>query len=112
MTVKELSQKTGYQIISGEAGSEKQVTGVYCGDLLSWVMSKAGSGQAWITVIGNVNSAAVAVLTEVACIILSEGSKPDEALIQRAEKEEIPVLLTHEPSAAAVINIHSLLSHE
>lgn len=112
MTVKELSQKTGYEIIAGVSGIEKEITGVYCGDLLSWVMSKASKGDAWVTVMGNVNSAAVAVLTEVACIILSENSAADNALLQRAEMESIPVLKTSAGSAKAVITVNNLLNHE
>ncbi len=38
----------------------RAVPGGNCGDLLSWVMGRAGSGSAWITVMGNVNAVAVA----------------------------------------------------
>ena len=41
---------------------ERVVTGGYVGDLLSWVMGRARSGQAWITIMSNQNVAAVAVL--------------------------------------------------
>ena len=57
MTVKQLQEKLNLQYICNEAlAEEKNVTGCYCGDLLSWVMSKATEGDAWLTVMGNVTS--------------------------------------------------------
>ena len=49
---------------------EKEITGCYCGDLLSWVMSRAKEGDAWLTVMGNVNAVAVAVLMASLIIII------------------------------------------
>ena len=86
MTVKELREKLNLQYICNEGlAEEKEVTGCYCGDLLSWVMSKASEGDAWLTVMGNVTSIGVAVLTEVACIILTENAPADADAIKRAE---------------------------
>ena len=45
---------------------ERVVTGGYVGDLLSWVMGRARSGQAWITIMSNINTVAVASLADVA----------------------------------------------
>ena len=52
---------------------DREVTGVYAGDLLSWVMSHAAYGDAWVTIMSNVNVIAVATLVDVACVILTEG---------------------------------------
>ncbi len=35
---------------------DPEVTGGYVGDLLSWVMSRAGAGSAWITIMSNKRS--------------------------------------------------------
>ena len=43
---------------------------------LSWVMARAQSGNVWITVMGNVNAIAVATLTDVSCIVLTENAAP------------------------------------
>lgn len=112
MTVKELSEKTGYEVLAGKKGENREVAGIYCGDLLSWVMGKAYKGDVWITVIGNINSAAVAHLTEVSAIILSEDAPADRALLNRADFEGIPVLKTSDSSAAAVVKLNSLLKNE
>lgn len=76
------------------AAPELPVTGGYCGDLLSWVMGRAPAGGAWLTIMSNVNVAAVAALTEVSCVILAEGVTPDETLLQKAGIAEINLLGT------------------
>ena len=52
---------------------DRKVTGAYCGDLLSWVMSRANSGSAWITIMTSINAVAVACLADVSCIVLAKG---------------------------------------
>lgn len=66
---------------------EREINGVYIGDLLSWVMGRASSGDAWITIMSNVNILAVASLADTACIILAEAVRLEpEALATAAEK--------------------------
>lgn len=91
MTVKELSEKLNLTILT-EGDLEKDVTGCYSGDLLSWVMSKAQAGDAWLTVMGNINAVAVAVLTDCACIILTEKAALDEQARAKAELQGVTFL--------------------
>ncbi len=91
MTVKEIANKLDLTEITKDASLEKEVTGCYIGDLLSLVMSRAKKGDAWITIQGNVNVPAVALLTECAMIILAESMTLDENALIRAQEEEIPV---------------------
>ena len=70
---------------------EREVTGCHIGDLLSLVMSKAQSGDAWITIQGNINVPAVATLTECAMVIVAEGIKLDDNAKNRAEQEGISI---------------------
>lgn len=46
-------------------------------------MSHAGKDSAWITVHTHMNIVAVAVLSEIACIIIPEGIEAEEATIKR-----------------------------
>ena len=71
---------------------DREIEGVYCGDLLSWVMGKCPADAAWITIMSNQNVAAVAVLCDTACIILSENVQPDAELLERAEKQGVTLL--------------------
>ena len=93
MTVCELGGVLGCETISGsDEALVRSVDGAYSGDLLSWVMGRAGPGDAWVTIMSNVNVAAVAALTDVSCVILAEGVKPDKDLLGRAQKEGLPLM--------------------
>ncbi len=110
MTVKELQEKLDLQIIcNGSLADTKNVTGCYCGDLLSWVMSRASEGDAWLTVMGNVTSIGVAVLAEVACIILTENAPADKDAIARAEENEVIILGTRKNSYEIAVEISKLI---
>ena len=93
MTVNELSSMAGMRAVALPDG-EREINGVYIGDLLSWVMGRAASGDAWITIMSNRNIAAVATLADTACIILAEGVQPDEGVAALAEEKGINLLLS------------------
>ena len=63
MTVKELSERFDCQIICMPDG-DREISGGYAGDLLSWVISRAKSGDVWVTIMSNINIVAVASLTD------------------------------------------------
>lgn len=91
MTVEKLAKILDAQILcEGDLG--RQVTGGYCGDLLSWVMGRAKEGDAWITVMGNLNAVAVAVLADTACIILADSSALDADALERAKQQEVCIM--------------------
>ena len=72
-----------------EAGGVREITGWYAGDLLSWVMGRAESGNVWVTIMTNLNVVAVAQLTDVACVILAEGVEVEPAVLAKAEAQGI-----------------------
>lgn len=97
MTVKKLTEKLNLKILV-EGDLNREITGGYCGDLLSWVMGRAQSGDCWFTVMGNINAVAVAVLADCACIVLTENSALDDNAKMRAEMQGVTVLTTEENS--------------
>lgn len=94
MKINELAALVEAVLIAGEDNRDKTVSGIYACDLLSWVMSHAQKGNAWITVHTHVNIVAVALLSEISCIIIPENIKVEEATLKRAETEGIPILTT------------------
>ena len=72
MTVKQLAENFGYRVLC-MPDEDREVVGGYAGDLLSWVMGRAQSGNVWITIMSNINVVAVASLADVSCVILAEG---------------------------------------
>ena len=97
MTVAEVAEKLNFEILAGEDALTREITGVFCCDLLSFVMGRAPSDSAWVTVMGNVNAIAVASLADTACIILAENAEMEEAAIARAAQQDIAVLRTALP---------------
>ena len=97
MIVKELVEKLNLKILV-EGDMDRKVTGGYCGDLLSWVMGRAQSGDCWFTVMGNINAVAVSVLADCACIVLCESSTLDEDAKMRAELQGVSILSSEEKS--------------
>lgn len=96
MTIQELAGTLGWKLLAGEDGLENEVDGCYIGDLLSWVMSRAQSGNVWLTVMGNINAIAVAALTDVAGIVLAESAALDSEAKARADQQGIPVFSCEE----------------
>lgn len=91
MTVKALSGLEFFEsVVLPEP--DREITGVYIGDLLSWVMGRACSGDAWITIMSNVNILAVASLTDTSCIILAEDVSLDDEIIETAKQKGINIL--------------------
>ena len=93
MLVNDLVEKFELSIVAGKNGLDREVKDGYCGDLLSEIMGNAPAGCAWITVQGHQNIVAVAVLREMAAIIITGGQEPDEETIHKADQEGIPILL-------------------
>ncbi len=91
MTVKEVAEKLELKALCADENTDREVSGCYIGDLLSLVMSKAQSGDVWITIQGNINVPAVAALTDSAMVIIAENMALDDLALNRAQTEGIPV---------------------
>ena len=99
LTVKDLSDKLNLTFLCNEdKATDRNIDGCYCGDLLSWVMSRAETDNVWLTVMGNVNSIGVAVLADVACIVLTENAPLDDNAKQKAIENGVIVLTTDKNS--------------
>ena len=108
MTVSELVARADLKAAALPDG-EREITGVYIGDLLSWVMGRAASGDAWITIMSNRNIAAVATLADTACVILAEGVQPDEGVAELAEQKGINLLLSEVSAYETALRLRDLL---
>ena len=85
MTVNDLIKNTNFTVINPGNNLDISINKPFCCDLLSIAMSKAPANSAWITVMGNVNTLAVAVLVDVACIILADGVTLDLTAMEKAK---------------------------
>ncbi len=108
MTVKKLIEELNLKTLV-EGDTDREVTDCYIGDLLSWVMGRAPADSAWLTVMGNINSIAVATLADVSCIILTENAALDANARAKAEMHDVTILQTEENSYRLAVKLSGLL---
>lgn len=108
MTVTQLCEACGFELVN--LAEDREITGgVYCCDLLSFVMGRAPAGGLWFTVMGNLNAVAVASLSDVACVVLCEGIAMDEAGLAKAKEQGINLCRVGRPIFEAALQAHQLL---
>ncbi|NLZ45603.1 MAG: hypothetical protein GX896_02820 [Clostridiales bacterium] len=111
MTVLDAIEKSGFKVLNlSDDAEEREISGVYCCDLLSVVMSKCFENAAWVTIMANVNSVAVATLTEMSCIILADGAAIDEIMITKAKQQGITVVQSDKPIFETALKINQLVN--
>jgi hypothetical protein len=86
-----LIEKYGFEKIS-DSLSDPQINHAFIGDLLSWVMGHAKSDDAWITILGHPNIIAVALLRELACVIIAHDAQIQPETIEKANEEDFLIL--------------------
>lgn len=110
MTVKDLADKEVFKVtVLGNEPEKAVISNVFCCDLLSIAMGKAPACCAWVTVMGNINTLAVAALTDAACIILAENMSLDESVAAKAKEEGIAVMQTEKPVFEAALAVWELI---
>ncbi len=92
MNVKELIKQLELEVLAGPF--DRDISGVYVGDLLSNVMAKAKAGNLWVTIQGHQNVVAVASLGDLAAVIVVEDFEIEAAAVQRAQEKEVNLLRT------------------
>lgn len=94
MRIIDLVNHEDFKLISKISQRDREISGVECCDLLSWVMANGQEGEAWITVQIHSNIVAVATLLDFSCIIVPENIEVDAEVIEKATDEDIPVFST------------------
>lgn len=110
MTIGELADSGLFEPVNPGEEPSRSITIPFCCDLLSVAMGRAPAGCAWVTVMGNVNTLAVASLADAACVIMAEGTMLDEAAVQKAKEQGIPVFKTELPVFEAALAVHERLN--
>jgi hypothetical protein len=109
MTVQELIDSNMFEVVNEGSDTDRDISKVFCCDLLSIAMGKGVPDAAWVTVMGNINTLAVMSLTDMACIILAEGARMDDAGMAKAKQQGFTILKTDEPIFDAGLKIHALI---
>jgi hypothetical protein len=94
MNLREIADRLALEVCAAQQMLESEVTGGYVSDLLSYVMARAKEGDVWVTMQNHVNVVAVASLVNLTGVIITEGARPEPAMLEKAEQEGIPILVT------------------
>ncbi len=86
-----LIEKYGFEKIS-VSSQDPEIHQAFIGDLLSWVMGHAKNNDAWITILGHPNIIAVALLRELACVIIAHDAQVQPETIDKANEEDFLIL--------------------
>ncbi len=108
MTVSELSKNEFLTVLCMPDG-EREIVGAYIGDLLSWVMGRAKEDNAWITIMSNSNTVAVASLADVSCVVLAEGVTLESSIIETAKQNNINIFSTDLTAYDAAVMLSNLI---
>lgn len=77
-----------------EECKDAKVTSGYASDLLSDVLAKAKKGTLWVTNQKHQNVVGVAVMLDLAGVVIAGGVQPDENTLEKAREENVPLYTT------------------
>lgn len=108
MKLTELIEKLNLDVKSAKVDLEREVTGGYASDLLSDVLANSKEGNIWVTLQVHHNIVAVASMKDLAGVILVNGREPEQETIDKAEKENLVIMVTEMPTFELVGRLYSL----
>ena len=108
MKLTELIQKLNLDVRSAKDSLQREVTGGYASDLLSDVLAHSKEGNLWITLQIHHNIVAVASMKDLAGIVLVNGREPEQETLEKAEAENIAIMVTEMPTFELVGRLYSL----
>lgn len=111
MKVKEIAD-TMKMDMTASAGADKEVKGVYAGDLLSRAMSGCQPSEAWVTVLTHPNILTVAELNGAACVIVSDGVSVNAATVEKALEKDIPILSSSMKTYEICWRLHEIMDRK
>jgi hypothetical protein len=110
MTIRDMIDKLDCSLEAGtEEMLDREITGVYCCDLLSHAMAKLDPGNVWITIHTNLNVVAIASLTDVACVLVAESIEIEEQSLARAVEKQVVMLSSAKTAAELSFELFCLL---
>lgn len=77
-----------------EADGKTEVTSGYASDLLSDVLAKAKNGTLWVTNQKHQNIVGVAVMLNLAGVVIAGGVEPDDNTLEKSREENVPLYTT------------------
>ena len=108
MNLKELAERMGLELKTQNIPLEGQVKTGYASDLLSDVLANSIEGDLWVTRQTHLNIVAIAVMRDLAGILLTNGAQPDPDTLEKAVEKMVPILRTSLPTFEVVGRLYKL----
>lgn len=108
MLLKEIAERLHLSVQCGGEDLDRVVTGGYAGDQLSDVIAHGKSGNVWVTMQVHANIVAVAILKELAGIIIVQGRQPADEVLKVASENKVPILATESSAFETVAQLVGL----
>lgn len=110
MQLDQIVSTLNFEVLTGEEQlNTRSIEKGYACDMLSWVMAHAQPADIWMTILNSMNVIAVAVLTDCACVLLTEQVDLPADVLERAQAKDIIVLRTPWSTYEASVQIARVL---
>ncbi len=87
---------------------DRAVNSGYASDLLSCVIKGGKKDTIWVTLQSHLNVVAVASLLGLAGVIITEGNRPDQETLAKAENEGVILMITSKTTFTVVGELTSM----
>ncbi|MFC1713457.1 serine kinase [Candidatus Poribacteria bacterium] len=108
MKLKEIVERLGFEVKTGAAFLDAEVTGGYASDLLSDVLANSQEGNIWVTLQTHQNIVAIASIKELAGIVLVNNRQPTEETISKATEEDMPIVISSLPAFELIGRLYEM----
>jgi hypothetical protein len=108
MNLKELAERMGLELKTQNIPVEGEVKTGYASDLLSDVLANSIEGDLWVTRQTHLNIVAIAVMRDLAGILLVNGAQPDPDTLEKAVEKMVPIFRTPLPTFEVVGRLYQL----
>lgn len=110
MKLSEITARLGLENLTPELSTsdDPDISRGYASDLLSDILANGPAGGVAVTIQAHMNTVAVALHARLAAVILANGRRPDDEVIERASEERIPLLLSEKGTFDVVGKLYEL----
>ncbi|MCX5772554.1 MAG: DRTGG domain-containing protein [Candidatus Hydrogenedentes bacterium] len=112
ITLSQIAEKLGAQIIEGKRGGKRQINRVYAGDRVSDLLNQASDTTLIVTNLANSSVVRLIELMDVPGICLLNGVQPGPELVQAAKDHDAPIIISTGDMFQTCAKLHQIMETE
>ena len=94
MKLRQVAELLSARVLTDEALLENEVDNVFCSDMMADVLRYASSSTVLVTRLLNQAVVRSSMMTDIHCVVFSDSTKPEPAILNLAETHEIVLMST------------------